>query len=123
MKYVIKKLSMLFASGCVVFVFGCGDIGNPNANSNNGSGGTNMATIVLSWDTPTTNMNGTSLTNLVGYKVFTGTSPGKLTLLADVGNTNTYTVSGVPSTSTVYFSVTAYDTLGNESDLSNLVSG
>lgn len=121
MKSVIKKLSMLIVSGCMVFVFGCGDIGNPNANS--GSGGTNTATIILSWDTPATNMNGTSLTNLAGYKVYMGTSTGKLTLLADVGNTTTYTVSGVSSTSTVYFSVTAYDTLGNESDLSNLVSG
>jgi hypothetical protein len=122
MKILFKKLKTFFVFSGLVFLFGCGDISNNDSNANNSSGGNNVISVDLNWDPPTTNMNGTSLTNLAGYKVYMGTTTGNLTLLSDVGNTTTYTVTNLPAGSTVYFAVTAYDSTGNESDLSNLVS-
>jgi fibronectin type 3 domain-containing protein len=113
---LIKKLKMFFALSGLLILFGCGDISNNDSNANN------VSSVDLNWDPPTTNMNGTTLANLAGYKVYMGTTTSDLTLLSDVGNTTTYTVTNLPAGTTVYFAVTAYDSTGNESDLSNLVS-
>ncbi len=73
----------------------------------------------LTWDPPTTNADGTPLTDLAGYKVYYGTESGNYSQSIDVGNVTTYTVSGLTNGQTYYFAVTAYDTSGNESDYSN----
>lgn len=75
----------------------------------------------LSWDLPTTNADGTPLTDLAGYKIHHGTSPGSYTAL-DVGNVTQYTIDNLMDGQTHYFAVTAYDTFGNESGFSNEVS-
>ncbi len=77
--------------------------------------------VTLSWDPPTTNADGTPLTDLAGYKVYYGNASGNYTSNLDVGNVTTYTVTGLQP-GTYYFAVTAYDTSGNESDFSNEVS-
>lgn len=75
----------------------------------------------LSWDAPTTNTDGTPLTDLAGYKIHYGTSSGNYTKMIDVGNVTTYVVSNlVPGT--YYFTVTTYDTAGFESSYSNEIS-
>ena len=76
---------------------------------------------VLSWDPPTTNTDGSSLTDLAGFKAYYGTASGNYGIIIDVGNVFTYTVTGL-SNGTYYFVVTAYDTSGNESGFSNEVS-
>jgi hypothetical protein len=76
----------------------------------------------LSWDAPTTNADGTPLTDLAGYKVYYGTASGIYSQNKDVGNVTTYTVTNLTDGLTYYFAVTAYDTSMNESGYSNEVS-
>jgi fibronectin type 3 domain-containing protein len=76
----------------------------------------------LSWDPPTTNADGTPLTDLAGYRIYYGTSSGSYPHNIDVGDTTTYMVDDLTEGLTYYFAVTAYDTSMNESDYSNEVS-
>lgn len=75
-------------------------------------------TATLSWTAPTTNTDGTPLTNLAGFKVYYGTSPGSYGAPINVGNVTSYPVTGLGS-GTYYFAVTAYDASGSESGFSN----
>ena len=83
----------------------------------------------LAWDAPTTNEDGTPLTDLAGYKLYYGPSSGNYTGSIDVEDTTSVEIATIidviyealPTTDTVCFTVTAYDTLGNESDYSNEV--
>jgi hypothetical protein len=75
----------------------------------------------LTWTAPSTNIDGTVLTTLAGYKVYYGTTLG-IYASVDVGYTNSYQVVGLTKGQTYYFAVTAYDTSGNESDFSMVVS-
>ena len=79
------------------------------------------ATATLSWTAPTTNTDGTPLTDLAGFKVYYGTSAGSYSQSFDAGNVLSYTISNL-SSGTYYFAATAYDTAGNESVYSNQVS-
>ncbi len=77
----------------------------------------------VSWMPPTTNTNGSTLTNLAGYYIFYGTSATSLTQkvqVTNIGLTN-YVISGLTA-GTWYFAVTAYTTSGAESGLSNVAS-
>jgi len=74
-------------------------------------------TISLAWDP-------SSSTNLAGYRVHYGSSPGTYTQSLDVGNTTSATVTGLADCSTWYLSVKAYNTAGNTSTAySNEVTG
>ena len=96
----------------------CGG-GGGGGSSSNGSSRTSAA---LTWDAPTTNDDGTPLTDLAGYKIYYGTSPGNYTGRIDVGvETTQFTVKGLKS-GTYYFVVTAYNVTRNESGYSNEVS-
>ncbi len=56
-----------------------------------------------------------SESDLAGYKMYQGTTSGSYGLSADVGKVTTYTASNLQTGLTYYFSLTAYDTSGNES--------
>lgn len=90
-------------------------------NQSSGSGSTGTATV--SWSAPTTNTDGSALTDLAGYHVYYGTSPGSLTKVVNVASagTTSYTVSSL-SSATWYFGVTSYTTSGAESAISTVVS-
>jgi nitrite reductase/ring-hydroxylating ferredoxin subunit len=77
----------------------------------------------LQWAAPTQNTNGSALTNLAGYVIYWGTSTSALTQSITVtsASTTSYVVSGLTS-GTWYFAVQAYDSLGNNSTLSNIGS-
>ncbi len=77
----------------------------------------------VSWTPPTTNTDGSTLTNLAGYNIYYGTSPSALTQKLQVTNAGLtdYVVSGLTS-GTWYFAVTAYTTSGTESALSGIAS-
>ena len=80
--------------------------------------------VSLSWQAPTTTIEGTPLTGLAGFKIYYGThSPlgSENVQVIDVGNTITYTVGGL-SAGTYFFVVTSYDDVGNESTFSDEVS-
>ena len=77
--------------------------------------------VVLEWDAPTTNSDGTELNDLSGYKIYYGTTSGVYTEIEDVGNVTTYRVTDLAET-TWFFAVTAYDLSLNESEYSNEVN-
>ncbi len=75
----------------------------------------------LSWQAPSTNADGSPITDLAGYKIYYGTSSRQYTNSSDVGSNTTGTIQGL-SAGTYYFAVTAYDSYGNESGYSNEVT-
>ena len=85
--------------------------------------GAATGTADVSWTPPTTNTDGSTLTDLAGYNIYYGTSPNALTQevqVSTIGVTN-YVISGLTS-GTWYFAVTAYTSTGTESSLSNVAS-
>ncbi|MGD0887035.1 MAG: fibronectin type III domain-containing protein [Thermodesulfovibrionales bacterium] len=78
--------------------------------------------ITLVWNPPTTNTDGTPLTDLAGYIVYYGTASRNYPQNVPVGIVTTYTVSNLTDGLTYYFAVAAYDTAGNQSAYSNEVS-
>lgn len=78
---------------------------------------------MLTWTPPTTNTDGSALTNLAGYRVNYGASATSLIQAVQIANpaTTTYTISNL-TPGTWYFGVRAYTSQGAESALSNIVS-
>jgi hypothetical protein len=116
-KCISYQLMILIAT----FSFaGCG------SGSGSGTSGINSSVIspstsnsvTLSWIAPTTNEDGTPLTDLAGYKIYYGTSPGSYNNHITVHNTTSYTISNL-APDMYYFTIVAYDTSGNESNYSN----
>jgi hypothetical protein len=88
-----------------------------------GTGPAPNGSATVSWVPPTTNSDGSALTNLAGYQIDYGTSSGALTKTVKVTNpgTSRYTVTNLPS-GTWYFAVQAYTNSGVQSALSNVSS-
>lgn len=95
----------------------------PAFNVSVNSTGSSSGSATLSWIPPTRNANGTTLTNLAGYRIYYGTSPGSLTRTVQVSNAGLtrYMLSDL-SAATWYFAVRAYTSSGAESVNSNTVS-
>lgn len=66
--------------------------------------------------------NPNSETDLAGYKVYHGTESGNYLDEIDVGNVTTAEIYSLVKGTTYFFAVTAYNTEGVESDLSEEVS-
>jgi hypothetical protein len=77
----------------------------------------------LSWTSPTQNSDGSTITNLAGFRIAYGTSAGALTQTIEVANPGlvTYVVTGLTS-GNWFFAVRAYNTGGAESVNSSVVS-
>jgi hypothetical protein len=77
----------------------------------------------LSWTPPTQNTDGTTLSNLAGFRIQYGSSATALTQTVQIANPGvaTYLLTGL-SSGTWYFSVRAYSSSGAESANSNVVS-
>lgn len=91
-----------------------------SASTGNASG---SSSVTLSWDAPTSNVDGSALGHLAGYKIYYGTSSGRYSRNITIKNprTLTYTFNYLPA-NTYYFVVVAYSTSLNESAYSNEVS-
>jgi len=76
----------------------------------------------LDWDAPTTNSDGSPLTNLAGYRIYYGTSKANLnhTITVPHVGITTYVVNSLGA-GTYYFAILAYNTAGVQSNLSNIV--
>ncbi len=94
-------------------------IGTPESGSSLNAQASSQS-VTLTWESPTTNSDGSALTDLSGYKVYYGTSTGNYAYSVDVGSTAGASISSL-SAGTWCFAVTAYDTSGNESDYSDSV--
>jgi hypothetical protein len=94
-----------------------------------GSGSTESApsaptsAVTLQWARPTSNEDGSALTDLAGYKVYYGQSPDLLTRNVDVHGA---AVSSVEfrdlDHGSWYFAIASYNTAGVESSKSGIVS-
>jgi Putative Ig domain len=78
-------------------------------------------TATLSWTAPAYDANGSPITGLAGYNIYYGTDPSNLTKSIDVAGaaTTTYVVTGLTA-GTYYFAVSAYNSEGVDSSLSNI---
>lgn len=76
-------------------------------------------TATLTWTAPTTNTDGSALTDLAGYHIYYGNSPSALSTMIDIASPGTlsYTLSSLAS-GTWYFAISAYTTSGLQSALS-----
>ena len=66
-----------------------------------------------------------SESDLAGYKIYVGTTPGQYTYPGSpiiIGRVSSYTVSGLPASQTYYFAISAFNYSGSESGLSAEVS-
>lgn len=79
--------------------------------------------VDVTWTAPTTNTNGTALTNLAGYTIHYGTSRSALIQSVNVQNAGAtdYVVQGLTG-GTWYFAVTSYTNSGLQSNYSTVVS-
>jgi hypothetical protein len=80
-------------------------------------------TATVNWTIPTANSDGSTLTNLAGFRIYYGTAADSLTKMMQVSNsgTSTYVITNLPP-ATWYFSVKAYTSSGTESAASNVAS-
>lgn len=117
---------------------GSGSSSNTGSASSTGSGSTTSSgsgsgsnsnpppptgSATLKWTAPTTNSNGSALTDLAGFHIHYGTNPSSLTSVITVPSASTasYVVSSL-SAGTWYFAVSAYTNSGLEGPLSNVGS-
>ncbi len=81
----------------------------------------------LSWTAPTTNADGSPLTDLAGYRIYWSLTSGTF-IDADRHQLDTAVnilftaMTGLTSPDNMYFTVTAFDSAGNESGYSNIVT-
>jgi hypothetical protein len=77
----------------------------------------------LTWTAPTENTDGTTLSNLTGYRIRYGTSAGELTNTISIDNASvtTYVVEDL-APATWYFAVSAVTSVGAESAPSNVAN-
>jgi len=82
-----------------------------------------LGTATLSWSAPTQNTDGSPLIDLAGYKVYWGTNPGNYTNSVRINNPGltTYLVENL-TPATWYFSATAFDADGVESEFASPAS-
>ncbi len=100
---------------------GSTDVNPVDANPSDSVSGGGVAT--LSWTPPTTNLDGSVLTNLAGYKIYYGTQPGNYPNVITIKNPglSAYVIENLQP-NTYYFTMTAYNTSGSESPYSNTAS-
>ena len=84
---------------------------------------TTSGAATVSWTPPTHNTDGSTLTNLAGYRIYYGTSSAALNQTVELKNPglSSYMIESLPA-GTYYFGVKAFTSSGAESVLSNVVS-
>lgn len=97
-----------------------------------GGGGSGSNALILAWDKPETNVDGTPLTDLEGYRIYYGLEPDfyyypekileRKEVKDNTSQTITFKIEGL-SAGTYYFVVVAYDSYGYESEPAYLAPG
>ena len=82
-----------------------------------------LGSVTLAWTPPTTNVDGSPMTDLAGYRIYYGRSATTLDQIVPVTNAGTtrFVVDNL-SPATWFFSMTAVNSAGVESTLSTVVS-
>lgn len=84
--------------------------------------GTQNQAFTLTWSAPTSNEDGTPLTDLLGYYIYVGNAPDALLPLYYTNAGNSSVVLGVGGPGLRYFAVSAVNYDGVESDLTAVLS-
>jgi hypothetical protein len=80
-------------------------------------------TARLSWTAPSENEDGSSLTNLDGYKIYYGQSATNLnTLISVKAQQTSYDINNLNPDQSYFFCVKAYNSMGLESQCSDIVA-
>ena len=79
-----------------------------------------LKSVQLQWDAPSTSENGSALTDLAGYKIHYGRVSRQYTKSANIGKFTTARISSL-TTGLWCFAVQAYDISNNQSKLSDEV--
>ncbi|MGI9304103.1 MAG: hypothetical protein ACR2RB_15585 [Gammaproteobacteria bacterium] len=116
-------LTTMLSTLCTLMVVACGN-GGDASNTGSPAGGLSGGdgTAALSWTPPTTNIDGSALLDLAGYRIYYGTESQSYTevkVVENIGVADTI-IDGLQA-GTYYFAATAIDTSGNESAFSNEV--
>lgn len=122
----MKKLTtLLLVMASALLLTACGGGSSSESSDSRTPDGTTSGQALLSWIAPSTRADSTylPLNDVEGFRVYYGTSASNLVLLADLNDNSIteYTTDAMPSGS-YFFAVTAYDTEGNESGLSNVIN-
>ncbi len=82
-----------------------------------------VGSATVAWTPPTQNEDGSSLTDLAGYRIYYGTNSGNLNLVVDVDNPGLtrYVIENLAG-GTWYFGIRAYTSRRTESVMSTIVS-
>src|SRR5215469_9225797 len=115
----------VLAAALALSLAACGSVSpGPYGAPNTQAAGVNLSgSATLTWTPVTQNSDGTSLSDLAGYKVYYGTSAGALdsvVVLPDP-NATSYLVTGL-SSGTWYFAVAAFTSGGTQGASSNVVA-
>jgi len=97
-----------------MMLFGCGG-------DETSSGGATLESVSISWAAPTTNEDGSVLTDLSAYRVYYGNTSGIYDYVVNTGLLTSCSIDSLAS-GMWYFAVKAVDSVGNESSFSNEVS-
>jgi len=100
---------------------GCIDPGPDPASASTRSAIDGGRAATISWDAPTTNNNGTPLTDLAGYRIYYGSSPEDLSHTVQISTVGlqTYVIDDLEA-GTWYFAVRSVAANGTESTLSDV---
>ena len=121
-----SNLDVQLSTGAHTVTASVTDSGNLSANSNitASMNAPSYGEAQLSWSAPTENTDDSTLTDLSGFKIYYGQSAVNLNqsiTISDAGAT-TFLVQSLVTETTFYFAVTAVNSLGIESELSNVSS-
>jgi hypothetical protein len=95
-----------------------------SSGSSGGSTGSTTGSATVNWQPPTANSNGTAITNLAGYTISYGTNASNLSSSVKVTNAGltSYVIENLTAGTTYYFGVSAYNSAGETSKVSNVAS-
>ncbi len=113
--FVLSLLPILILVSCGGGGGGGSDVGGGEVTS-----ATPNSAITLSWNVPTSVDTGGAMPDLKGYYLYYGISSEHYSAVTDVGNVTAYTLNLAPGT--YYFTITAYDSSGEETEFSGEVT-
>jgi hypothetical protein len=110
-----SQLLASFSGLLILLLVGCGGGGGGAAGGDSPA----SAAVTLSWDTPVSTTDGSALPGLAGFHIYIATASRQYSTMIDAGNAKNYLLALPPGT--YYFTITAYDDSGNESEYSEEV--
>ena len=121
MKKLLQSVGIFAAF--TLLLAGCNDQSASPATSATAAPVSRSATAELSWEAPTTNTNGSALTDLAGYRIYYGENRTRLSQAVEIKTigVQTYVIDNL-SAGTWYFAIMAVTSAGTESRLSDIVS-